>query len=130
MQSGTSVLLSLLEVTVSLKTVQFVNVHGQPVDVKQLMAEGARQRYLLGKDAAPNRKPTVKRGYAAQPGTGPEGETCKTCQHKVTCGNYSGKHYIKCKLREAAWTNGEGTDILARSPACSKWEKKLPEPPL
>jgi hypothetical protein len=108
------------------KPVQFVNVHGQPIDLKAQMTEGARQRYLLGKEAAPTRKPTVKRGYAAQPGTGPDGETCKTCAHKRSFGlDHGGKTYIKCQLREATWTNGEGTDILARSPACSKWEKKL-----
>ena len=106
----------------STKPVQFVNASGKPIDIKQMMTEGARQRYLLGKDAAPKRKPTVKNGYAAPPGTGPEGETCKTCAHKVRCGNYGGKSFLKCNLRRSTWTSGEGTDILARTPACNKWE--------
>jgi len=105
----------------STKPVQFVNASGQPLDVKSMMSEGARQCYLLGKEAAGKRKPTVKNGYAAQPGTGPEGETCKTCEHKVRLGRHGGKSFLKCKQREATWTNGEGTDILARTPACSKW---------
>lgn len=109
----------------STKNVVFVNVHGQPVDLAAQMQDAFKAAAVARAAGFPSaRKPTVKKGYAAQPGTGPEGETCKTCQHKVTCGNYGGKHYIKCQLREATWTNGEGTDILARSPACSKWEKK------
>jgi hypothetical protein len=105
------------------KPVTFVNVHGQPVDVEALMTEGARQRYLLGKEAAAKRKPTVKNGYAAQPGTGPQGETCKTCKHKLSMESNSGsKRFIKCELRRATWTHGEGTDIRASSPACSKFE--------
>ncbi len=106
------------------KPVKFVNIHGQPLDMASAEYAARQAEYVLRSSYPKQRKPTVKRGYAAEPGTGPEGETCKTCQHKVTCGNYGGKHYIKCKLREATWTNGEGTDILARSPACSKWEAK------
>lgn len=99
----------------------FVNIKGEPVDLRAQMDEAARRRYLERKAAAPEkRKPTVKRGYAAQPGTGPEGETCKTCKHKRSFGN-PGKHFVKCGLRRDTWTHGEGTDILARSPACSKW---------
>lgn len=72
----------------------------------------------------PKRKPTIRRGYAAPPGTGPAGETCKTCEHCVRCG-HNNKHYLKCELRKPSWTHGEGTDILAKSPACSKWERVL-----
>lgn len=109
------------------KPVQFVNVHGQPVDVKALMAEGARARYIAGKEAAPNRKPTVKNGYAAPPGTGPEGEPCKGCKHKLSMESNSGsKRFIKCELRRSTWTHGEGTDIRASSPACNKFEPKEP----
>ncbi len=70
------------------------------------------------------RKSTKPNGYAALPGTGPKGETCKTCEH------YSGyrrsKIYRKCGLMQAKWTGGPGTDILARSPACAYWEKEKP----
>lgn len=60
------------------------------------------------------------RGYARRPGSGPEGETCKTCRHKVY--RHWGKAYPKCGLTEAAWTNSRRTDILVNSPACEKWE--------
>jgi len=104
--------------------VSFVNINGQPVDMKALMEAGAKQRYLERKAGVVHRKPTMKNGYAAPPGTGPAGETCKGCAHKRSMGHYGGKSFIKCELRRATWTSGEGTDILARSPACSKFEKK------
>ena len=53
--------------------------------------------------------------------------TCKQCQHKHSFGgpnSSSKKTFIKCELRRDTWTNGEGTDILARTPACSKFEQK------
>jgi hypothetical protein len=102
----------------------FVNHKGEPIDLKQQMADGARLRYLERKAGVAARKPTVKNGYAAPPGTGPAGETCKTCEHKRTLGNYGGKQFIKCELRRSTWTGGEGTDILARSPACNKWRQR------
>lgn len=72
----------------------------------------------------PNRKPTVRKGYAAIPGTGPAGETCKTCTHAVGTGNCS-KVYHKCYLMKAHWTGGQGTDILLKSPACRNWVKDV-----
>lgn len=47
---------------------------------------------------AGKRKPTVPKGYAAPPGTGPKGETCKTCVH--ICRRSMGKTYLKCGLAE------------------------------
>lgn len=67
------------------------------------------------------RRPTPKKGYAAAPGTGPAGETCKTCRHLARL-QYA-KVYLKCALRRPTWTGGPGTDILAKSPACEKWER-------
>lgn len=64
----------------------------------------------------------LKKGsYAAVPGTGPAGETCKSCTHiyRLQMANT----YLKCALTRAHWTGGPGTDIKAGSPACSKWEK-------
>jgi hypothetical protein len=58
------------------------------------------------------------KGYADEPGTGPAGETCKTCQHLVT--RSFAKNYFKCGLTD--YTGGPGTDIRKSSPACSKWE--------
>ncbi len=61
-----------------------------------------------------------QRGYASPPGTGPAGETCGSCNH---CARDREGRYRKCELNRAAWTRGPRTDILARSPACAKWEK-------
>jgi hypothetical protein len=59
------------------------------------------------------------KGYADRPGTGPVGETCGSCQHH--CVLRYAKAYHKCGLTRAKWTGGRRTDILVRSPACSKW---------
>lgn len=83
---------------------QFVNIFGEPVKPPSKM-EGKRK------------------GYAARPGTGPQGETCRTCKHKVTVGLAS-KSIVKCGLMRPVWTHGYGTDILASWPACAKWEAK------
>lgn len=68
------------------------------------------------------RRDPEPRGYAAQPGTGPAGETCRTCRHNVTT-QYTAMAYHKCELMRAVWTSGRATDILVRSAACSKWER-------
>jgi len=65
-----------------------------------------------------------KTGYAADPGTGPEGETCKSCKFK-TKKPWTEGHYLKCLLMREHWTGGAGTDIKARSPACRYWEKNV-----
>jgi hypothetical protein len=65
------------------------------------------------------------KGYAATPGTGPAGETCKSClhySHNRGSEGRSRKKFPKCGLMRALWTNGPGTDIKASSPACSKFE--------
>lgn len=80
----------------------------------------AEARALLAKTKK-GRKPTQKRGYAAPPGTGPVGETCKSCKHyRSVCGG--SKSFPKCQLMSSVWTHGPGTDILARAPACRLWE--------
>lgn len=61
-------------------------------------------------------------GYAGVPGTGPGGETCKTCEFCAAV-DYHDKRYYKCKKR-LKWTHGLGTDILLKSPACQFWEKE------
>lgn len=59
-------------------------------------------------------------GYADRPGTGPVGQTCKTCKHATRI-TYA-RSFYKCALMERRWTHGKNTDIKIRSPACSKWE--------
>mgnify|MGYP000414382736 CR=1 FL=1 len=68
-------------------------------------------------------KPTVARGYAAPPGTGPEGEKCQTCRHRVSTGNTPARTYWKCGLMRNSWTSGPATDIKVRTPACRRWER-------
>lgn len=74
-------------------------------------------------EAKSGRKPTQPKGSAAQPGTGPTGETCRTCKHKAAPTS-TARVYWKCRLMQAHWTGGPGTDIRMRSPACNKWEKQ------
>lgn len=59
------------------------------------------------------------RGHAAPPGSGPEGETCKTCKH-CTVWLHNTKRFTKCDLVKK--TRGPATDIRQRDPACSRWE--------
>lgn len=79
---------------------------------------------LTPSESKRRRKPTRKRGYVMPPGTGPKGETCKSCKHKVTYGMRSGRSFVKCGLMRDRWTHGPGSDIYASAPACQKWEKK------
>lgn len=65
------------------------------------------------------RHKTKKNGYAWLPGTGPAGETCGSCDHRVV---NSGK-YSKCGLNRLR-THGAATDIVRRSPACKFWKAK------
>lgn len=69
------------------------------------------------------RKPTPAKGYADKPGSGPEGETCGSCQHAERV-EYHRKTYRKCGMARNKWTHGTGSDIRLKSPACSLWEAK------
>lgn len=62
---------------------------------------------------------TEKKGYAALPGTGPEGQTCRKCAHYRTPWGFP-----KCGLMERYWTHGAGSDIKAASPACKEFKPK------
>ena len=59
--------------------------------------------------------------HAAEPGTGPAGESCGTCAHLAR--KSMAKTYLKCGLCRSMWTGGGGSDVRARDPACSKWER-------
>lgn len=64
-------------------------------------------------------RPREKRATAAKSGTGPEGETCGTCRHRVKPNGVN----QKCGLVRHLWTFGAATDIKARWAACSQWEE-------
>lgn len=68
------------------------------------------------------RKTPIPRGHAGSPGSGPKGESCKTCQH--LCRIKMGKTYLKCILTKSQWTCGPGSDVRAKDAACWKWESK------
>ena len=61
-------------------------------------------------------------GHAAPVGSGPAGETCGTCAYLIR--KQMARDYLKCKLMQAVWTGGYGTDVHARDPACRKLEKR------
>jgi len=68
--------------------------------------------------------PVKTRGHAAPPGTGPKGETCGACQHRVSVSTRAGKRFSKCALSRARWTCGAGSDIRRADPACRHWVAK------
>lgn len=69
-----------------------------------------------------NDRPVHLRCTPVPSGTGPAGETCRTCKHLCHTG-HDGK-YLKCGLCREMWTHGPATDLRARWPACAKWETK------
>ncbi|VWB08550.1 hypothetical protein BLA6863_00223 [Burkholderia lata] len=77
-------------------------------------------------EAKSKRNSPQPKGFAAAPGTGPTGETCKTCAHKRSTEGHTAKVYWKCALMQHAWTGGPGSDIRMRSPACSRWSARAP----
>lgn len=78
---------------------------------------GDRVRVIAGINKRKDPRPA---GYAAPPGGGPEGETCGSCRHlSRTTG--TARDYLKCGLVADRWTGGRKTDVLSRSPACSRW---------
>ena len=82
----------------------------------EITTEQAREIEHKGK-----RKPTQPKGNAAPIGSGPDGETCKTCKHAYF--HRGSKRYYKCDLVRA--TGGPATDIRLKWPACARWEAKL-----
>lgn len=84
---------------------------------------------LFGQQVKPthsiHRRVVIDMARPARLGTGPIGETCKTCRFYIRI-RYHNKIYRKCKLQEKVWTHGLGTDIRAKDPACSEWNQ-LPE---
>lgn len=69
------------------------------------------------------RRNTQPKGYAAPPGTGPDGFTCADCVHLAR--RKLANTYIKCGLVSEKWTGGAATDIKAASPACKYFQPTL-----
>jgi len=58
--------------------------------------------------------------------SGPEGETCGSCDY-YTRVHYHNKIWRKCHLIRKRWTHGRGTDIRKKDPACYNWKKRVGE---
>jgi hypothetical protein len=67
------------------------------------------------------REPTPS-GHVAAPGSGPAGETCRSCDHLARVEH--SRDYLKCGLNRHNWTGGRKTDVRAGDAACSKWSAK------
>lgn len=100
--------------------------HPTRADLEAIMNAPHAARYSIRFESATmrtirngKRKDPTPAGYAAPPGTGPEGETCAGCRNLVR--QEYAKTYLKCGLNLERWTGGRKTDVLARSPACAKW---------
>lgn len=76
---------------------------------------------ILPESALKARRLSSKHGHAALPGTGPAGETCRSCLHLVR--KEMSRTYLKCGLMQAYWTGGGWTDVRAGDAACRRWEK-------
>lgn len=75
--------------------------------------------------ASPTKISPPPAGYAAAPGTGPNGETCGSCANcRVRTG--SARRFYKCVLMVSAWTHGRASDVLLKSPACKRWVSGTP----
>jgi hypothetical protein len=70
---------------------------------------------------APIEPPRPRGGYAAPPGSGPAGKTCRDCAAYVSV-QHNTRRYPKCARMRAHWTRGPGSDIKAASPACRLFE--------
>ena len=84
-----------------------------PSERKAMMAKAARSL---------SNKKALLRSHAAMPGTGPDGQTCRSCAHLSRVEH--AKTYLKCGLMSEQWTGGPGTDVRARDPACENWMSK------
>lgn len=81
-----------------------------------------RPPLVLDGNTKPRGKHYVEpRGYVDMPGTGPEGKQCRHCKHYAHQSGVAGS-FPKCGLNRARWTGGRGSDILARAPACRRFE--------
>lgn len=65
-------------------------------------------------------KPGQPKGNPAPIGSGPEGETCKSCDHSQRHAGGT-KYFWKCGLVKP--THGPGTDIRLKWAACRFWKK-------
>lgn len=78
--------------------------------VQVLLGQHGNRPYGKGRPCTPH-----------PPGSGPQGETCGGC-FLATRRRRGKKQWIKCARMAHAYTNGSGTDVKAKWPACAAWE--------
>ncbi len=78
-------------------------------------------------DVDPALRRKTDRRHPDRPGTGPVGETCGSCGHRVLI-HYHNKTYNKCGVLRGLWTHGPGTDLRRKDVACSHWVNKEARP--
>lgn len=93
------------------------------------MTPGPDQGGIFGGNGPPRRyrgtpQPSPA-GYAAPPGTGPEGETCGSCGHCVFR-MFRGRRFYKCENAARKWDRTRASDVLLHSPSCAQWKPGKP----
>jgi hypothetical protein len=82
-----------------------------------------QENTLFGPDIYKPDKTGIKHGplTPAPLGSGPKGETCRTCEYSVY--RQMSKAYWKCEKMRYYWTGGKGSDIRLKWLACQIWTK-------
>lgn len=83
----------------------------------------SNELFTLPASALKARRLSNKRGHIQPPGTGPAGETCRTCRYLSRSTGHA-KTYLKCWLAKAFWTGGTATDVREGDAACRRWEAR------
>ena len=79
------------------------------------------QKDFWGREFEEDEGEYLRNAYPRKPGTGAQGESCRTCKN-LSVKHYGATNYYKCALMND--TNGPGTDIRLKSPACKRWERR------
>jgi len=106
----------------ALKTVGFCKMSdAQTSTTRDLF--GNEIKIKFGDPGAKKKLSLQPRGNAAPIGSGPAGETCRTCSHAY-CHKMAGS-YWKCALVKP--THSTKTDIRLKWAACARWVKREEE---
>lgn len=66
-----------------------------------------------------------KVGYAARPGSGPDGRRCSSCKHYGRIKSLDeGTITTKCQLMAHVWTSEADSDIHPNAPACREYGRR------